>query len=188
MMQPIVMGLDPSLAGTGVATRVSCWTHKTKGQKGDSYEERGRRIRMVGDWIAAQVHEVGPDLVCLEGPSYASASTTAFDRAKLWWDVYQDLADSAVPTAVIAPNSRAKYATGSGRANKQQVILAAGKRLSPMLPITNDNEADACWLMAMGYDWLGAPLVDVPKVNGDALKGVDWPERAGGLLPEAAGV
>lgn len=181
MTAPVVMGLDPSLAGTGVATRVSCWHHKTRGQRGDTYEERGRRIVAVREWVQDQIMSVGPDLVCMEGPSYASMSTSAFDRAKLWWDIKEMLTTFGLPVAVIAPTSRAKYATGDGRANKQKVILAAGRRLSAALPIEDDNEADACWLMAMGYDWLGYPVVDVPKIHGMALNGVDWPARTGRL-------
>jgi Holliday junction resolvasome RuvABC endonuclease subunit len=180
MTAPVVMGLDLSLAATGVATRDSCWHHKTKGQKGDTYDERYRRLRDVHGWVLEQTGLVGPDLVCLEGPSYASASTSAFDRAKLWWDVWGSLSSLEIPTAVIAPTSRAKYATGTGNANKQRVIIAAAKRLD-MLDITDDNEADAAWLTAMGCDWLGRPMVDVPASHSRALAGVEWPPRTGRL-------
>lgn len=60
-----------------------------------------------------------------------------------------------VPVAQVAPTQRAKYATGSGRAEKK-VVLAAAKELYG-LDFPTDDEADAAILAAIGSRYLGEP-------------------------------
>jgi Holliday junction resolvasome RuvABC endonuclease subunit len=181
-MTPTVMGLDLSLAGTGVATRVSTWRHKTKGQRTDGYPERLQRLIDVRSWIKDQVREVGPQLVVVEtfAPGAMAKSTTTWDRAKLWWDVVEFLTGQNIAAGFVPPTTVKKYATGDGGCKKDAMIAASYRRL-PFLQPGNADEADAAWLMAMGYDYLGNPLADLPKVQAAALAGGIWPAREGAL-------
>jgi Holliday junction resolvasome RuvABC endonuclease subunit len=183
MTAPVVMGLDLSLAGTGVATRVSTWRHKTKGQKDDGYPERLARIVEVRDWVIDQVRDVGPDLVVLEAPVPSPTQMLSmWDRAKVWWDVVETARLYGIAVAYVPPSTVKKYATGNGGCKKSDMIGAAYKRLQQAgLQPADDNEADAAWLLAMGYDWLGTPLCNVPQVQARALAGAVWPVREGRL-------
>lgn len=66
------------------------------------------------------------------------------------------------------------YATGSGKATKSQMATSAQARAGLVFP--TEDECDAWWLRAMGLDALGHPLIDLPKVNRDALAKVAWPQ------------
>lgn len=179
MSDPVVLGLDLSLAGTACATRVRAWRHVTRGQRGDSHAERLARIRAVRDWTLAQLLAVRPDLLVLEGPApNATARLSSWDRAKLWWDVMEAADSTGLAVAVAPPTSVKKYATGSGNCAKDEMIAAAYLRM-PGLAVGNADEADAAWLMAAGYAWLESPLAPaVPQAQARAIAGIAWPARA----------
>lgn len=129
---------------------------------------------------AAVVRYVGPaDLVVIEGLAFSSNTGKATERAGLWWRVVEALDARDIPLAVMAPTGRAKYATGNGRAGKDEAMLATARRF-PEYAIDGNDTADALTLCAAGYDHLGTPLVQVPQRNRDALDAVRWPEAAVG--------
>lgn len=73
----------------------------------------------------------------------------------------------------IHPATLKVYATGRGDAPKSRMISAAQGRLS--IPVANDDEADAAWLMAMTLEHLGKPLCDsLPNHNRLAIGRVAW--------------
>lgn len=175
-----VIGLDLSLAGTGMARadsagNTACWTIATEGKNTDGYPERLARLLTIRRQIAAGI-PFGVDLVVMEGPSYASQGAGTWDRAGLWWSVYEGLTSAGVPLAVAPPKCRALYATGKGQAKKEVVFAAAVRRFGGY-PISNNNEADAVVLAEIGLRHLGASLVDVPATHARALTGVAWPTR-----------
>lgn len=175
---PPVLGLDLSLAGTAFATRDRAWTHKTRGQVGDSYAERLSRLRAIRAWTVGQLLTLRPGLLVLEGPApNATARVSSWDRAKLWWDVLEAAEDASIPTAVAPPSSVKKFATDNGNCAKSEMIAAAYRRL-PGLQVANDNEADAAFLMAAGHQWLGDPVAAMPAAQARALNGIAWPARS----------
>jgi Holliday junction resolvasome RuvABC endonuclease subunit len=180
-MTPTVLGLDLSLAGTGVATRTGTWRHKTKGRRGDGYPERSARIREVRGWITDTLTDTAPHLVVLEAMVPTPTQLLSLiDRAKLWWDVVEFCDDRGMAVAFVPPATVKKYATGSGSARKSDLIAACYKRM-PFLAPDDDNEADAAWLLAMGCDYLGDPLCTLPQAQTAALAGGIWPARVGAL-------
>lgn len=180
-MSVTVLGLDLSLAGTGVATRAGTWRHVTKGKRGDGYPERITRIRQVRAWVTATLTDVAPSLVVIEAMVPTPTQLLSLiDRAKLWWDVVEFCGEHTIAVAFIPPTSVKKYATGSGSARKSDLIAACYKRLPSLAP-DDDNEADAAWLLAMGCAFLGDPLCDLPQVQARALAGGIWPARSGAL-------
>jgi hypothetical protein len=47
------------------------------------------------------------------------------------------------------------------------------------LVFPTEDECDAWWMRAMGWDWLGHPVVDLPKAQRAVLEKVKgWPEVA----------
>jgi Holliday junction resolvasome RuvABC endonuclease subunit len=176
-----VLGLDLSLAGTGVATRESTCRHVTKGHDTDGYPQRLARIAEVRGWVLAQIGRARPGLAVIEGPApNAVARISSWDRAALWWAVVEHCTLTSIPVAIAPPNTVKKFATGDGRCGKDDMIAAAYRRM-PQLAVGNRDEADAAWLMAAGYHWLGDPVCEVPKVQAAALAGVIWPARVGAL-------
>lgn len=168
---PRVIGLDLSLSCTGVAG--PGWTDTIKPPSKVRGPERL-------DWIRARIVDsylTAVDLVVIEGPSYGSQSRGQaghHERAGLWWLVTHMLWRTGRPYAVVSPAARAKYATGKGIAGKADVVREVTRRFDWFAG--GEDEADALVLMAMGRDWLGAPLVAVPQTHRAALDKAQWPD------------
>ena len=168
-----VAGLDISLTGTGIATLGGTTRIPTKGRRKDTIVQRRNRIKLISDIALTEVGDV--DLAVIEGPvAYNTPGGSTWDRAGLWWRIVDRLTAYGIPVAIVPPTCRAKYATGSGGSRKTAVIDAAQRRYGALLP--TDDEADALVLRAMGLDWLGQPLAQVPPGNGAALAGCQWPD------------
>lgn len=190
-----VLGLDLSLTSTGRAilnepfgdpitdrTLIAIDTI-TSATAGDDYSARRRRITGLAERIV--VDETGPTLVVVEGPSYGSSaqkSASIHDRAGLWWAVVGTLLDAGTPVAVVAPTTRAKWATGRGNAGKTEVATAVA-RLWPQVDARTDDEWDALALATMGAQHLGW---DVPSRAHQALTlaAVTWPETRVPATPQ----
>lgn len=177
----VVMGLDLSLASTGVAvTRgsgpITTETLETKGKTKDGYPEREARIFRVLGLVAAAI-PFDVDLIVLEAPAYGSNTPGTWDRGGLWWGVVMGIRGFGHPLALVPPANRALYATGKGNANKPTVMASAITRYGSTCVMHNDNEADAVVLAAMGQHWLGSPPAAVPPRNQTALDGCLWPSR-----------
>ncbi len=176
---PYILGLDLSLTGTGVCliadggfpviTRTT--TVHTIKTKLTGHERLQWILDMTG------IHRI-PDLVVLEGPAYSrqAGQSGHHERAGLWWLIAHKLWLAKIPYAVVPPNVRAKYATGKGNSGKDEVLVSVVKRYGHLCDVADNNQADALILAAMGAHHLGAPIVDVPKLNATALEVAKWPE------------
>ncbi|NEY33044.1 hypothetical protein GTU99_12725 [Streptomyces sp. PRKS01-65] len=168
-----VAGLDISLTGTGISTLGGTTRVPTTGRRKDTILQRHTRMKHITDTVLIEVGDV--HLACVEGPSHHSVGGSVWDRGGLWWLIIDGLCARDIPVAVIPPMSRAKYATGNGGSRKAAVLEAAQRRYGAILP--SDDEADALILRAMGLDWLGQPLAEVPAGHRAALAGCQWPDR-----------
>jgi Holliday junction resolvasome RuvABC endonuclease subunit len=177
MSAPRVIGLDPSLTGTGVAGLG--WS-ETLGSVGNVEKDTiaKRHDRITG--LAARVVElVGhADLVVIEAPAFDAKSTSGVDRAGLWWDIYRRLRSRDIPVVDITTGGLKVYATGVGGASKIRVVEQVARRLGDVWEDLggDDNRADAVVLCAMGLDRLGAPVVSMPANHRRALNAVRWPD------------
>lgn len=168
-----VVGVDLSLTNTGIANRHGVTRVTSSGKKGATLSQRQQRLRHLRQRIIADVAQLNgepadPDLIVIEGPSYSSKNAgSQHDRSGLWWLLLDAFTTRGWRVIEVSPSSRMKYATGKGRADKDQVLAAAVRRL-PIEVNTND-EADAAWLCALGCDLLGDPLVPLPETHRAAL-------------------
>lgn len=178
-----VIGIDPSLTGTGVATvdtldfadrRVQ--TIKSAGKEDATLAQRRERLREIVSRACGPVAYLSDLLVVIEGPSLGQKPQRGtFDRWGLWWLIVDELRAYGVPVAGVAPSALKQYATGKGNAGKSEVLLAVARRY-PDIDVSNDNEADALCLAAMGARHVGRPLEDaLPARNIAALNSVKWP-------------
>lgn len=182
--QPLVIGLDIALITSGVAGPQWADHFRTTGLTGEE------RLTHIVDTAATFYRNA--DLVLIEGAAYSMAKQVGHDEmSAARWMIRCDLRKRRIPFAVVTPDSRTIYATGRARWKDEET----GKKLTPKqvkgkvrdeasLRYQQDfsgaaryDEADAYVLMAMGMDWLGYPLAEVPTTHSRALKGVAWPTQ-----------
>lgn len=180
---PTVVGIDSSLTSLGLAGIIDGTFGPvarvvSKGHDDDSLGDRWRRQRVIVQRVVEFVQSYDPDLVVIEGPSYASKGGHSHDRSGLWWGIINGLIVEFDITEV-PPSNRMKYATGKGNIGKDQVLAAAIKRY-PLAEITGNDIADAIILAAMGARYLGTPVEllqatgSLPKANLTAMDTVKW--------------
>lgn len=168
-----IIGLDLSLASTGMVTwrdgRFFVTTIVTR--SGDEPEHRHHNII---NRVLSMVD--GPTLVVMEGriTPGEDAIQTAMDLAELRGVVHYGLHVRKVPRVDVHPSTLKVYATGNGRASKQDMVLAARGRLGKHLHVTNDDEADAAWLTAVALAHYGRPLCALPAKNLKAVARPKW--------------
>lgn len=185
-----ITGIDLSMTATGYATLTVSeeWMHHdltwhlstigTKGTNDDPLPVTYDRLRRIVAAILESLRFEEPDLVVLEGPAFSSSSGKAHDRSGLWWLLYDGLRRQNAPVAVVKPNTRAMYATGKGTASKDAVLAAAVRRYADAA-ISNNNEADAVVLAAMGARWCEYPIeASLPMTHLRAMTAPEWPEAA----------
>jgi hypothetical protein len=142
----VVLALDLSSTRTGICMNgeVSTFT-PPKGTLLD--RARATRGEIVG--YASYV-----DLIVIEAIGTRMINT-AIALATIHALVLDELYGASIQ--MVAPADLKKFATGKGNADKDTVMLAASK-LEPK--ITNNDEADAWWLWAMGCWLTGNPFIE----------------------------
>jgi len=185
----VVVGLDLSLTaaavvriswperhdGRGPLARFELETVGGAGHKDDSLTTRAARLRTTASSILRLTGE--PELVVVEGPSYASTGGSSHDRSGLWWLVVGNLYARGIDVVEVAPNTLKKYATGKGNASKDAVLVAMVRRF-PNLDFDSNDLADALALASMGARHLARPVgVEPSKLALTAMAAPTWPVR-----------
>lgn len=186
-MSVVVTGLDLSLVGTGVVSVRRSGERVQVSQRLIETEPfpKGYKPTLI-EWVDRQtpvIHEaialVEPDgLVVVEAPSHGSKFGNPHERAGIWWAVVRYLVRRGDVVVSVPPATRAKYATGNGKAEKPAVVKAV-REWAPA--VTNHNVADGAALAAMGWRRLGRP-VDVvadavlERKREEAMRAVRWPD------------
>lgn len=180
-----IVGVDPSLVACGVAilrhpsiaetpNRPQLHTIGEAGKRGATTAQRAHRLRRQVHRVLAVI----PDscaLAVIEGPAYAATHGGVHERAGLWWALYVGLTARRTPVAVCPPQTRAKFATGSGVASKTDVLDAMRHHWTTA-QIRNDNEADALAMATAG----GMRMLWWPTEADHhelALSAIEWPEQ-----------
>lgn len=169
-----IIALDLSLAATGLCV----W------RDGDIRVETittapdecvPRRYRLIAGLIWPEIDRTGPTLVVKEARIIGQRSGS-MDLIGLHAIVDYGLwARGIWPVVTVAPGTLKVFATGKGGASKEEVLLAAERRIGTLCPVQNNNEADSLWLGAMVLAQYGRPLVPLPAAHMRALKVPTWP-------------
>jgi crossover junction endodeoxyribonuclease RuvC len=183
--QPVVIGIDPSLTGTGIASSNGwCEVIGYKKQRAKDpgitqlpHPERLAAMRALLNQVLTIIGT--PDLAVMELPAPSRSGGGAHERGWFWWQIYNQIHNRQIPIGLLTPNQRALYATGKGSASKGPVIDAVTRRFPDWATEGNDNACDAVALMAAGRDWLGHPIADLPKTHRAALDKATWPTLPG---------
>lgn len=165
---PKLMGLDLSLTSTGVSVNGETFSIKPK--------TRGiERLVEISDRLINLAESAQPIAVIIEGYSFGSKFSRAHSLGELGGVVKVALHKSGFSIVEVPPKCRAKFATGNGNANKDQV-MAALKEKFPMRFYAGygDDECDAWVLEQMAYAKLGETWYEWSKAQMAALDKVDW--------------
>jgi len=170
-MTPAVLGIDPSLAATGIALPDGGLT-----LAGGAAALGDERLRSIYDVVVSAATLQRAQLAMIEDlPTHAhGAGKTAMVQGV----VRLALLQTGVPYALVVPATLKKFATGSGNAGKPDLRMALYKRTG--VDERDDNLVDAAWLRFAGLDWLGHPPVDLPKTQRAALAKITWPQEGPG--------
>ncbi|WP_424891850.1 hypothetical protein [Streptomyces sp. XH2] len=179
--RPLVIGLDPSLTSCGIA--------------GADWAEALRPKNLTGHarlaWLLGEVTDRAKlaDLVVIEGPAYGQQLQAGHhERAGLWWMLAHALWRRDIPYAVANPHNRTIFATGvanpaQDHPKEKRARIAKGMVHTFVVEqlgiwcegVGRYDAADAAVFAAMGLDWLGYPLLDLPQQQRRALDTVHWP-------------
>ena len=179
---PIVIGLDTSVTGTGIASSAGWCILRGYNDKKRPFTKlpHADRIAVLVRLASDIINAVGEtDLVVLETPAFTRIGGGSHERSWLWWEMYRRVSLAGIPVALMTPQQRMLYATGKGRADKNAVVDAVARRWPAYATGGNDNLADAVVLMAAGMDAFGHALAPVPQAHRKALDAVQWPQIAG---------
>ena len=173
----LVLGVDPSLTATGYA-----WGADRTGRVWPAGALGSGLPRMcwLRDSAAALVRHLEPyglRLICYEAPPYGEkGGKFRHELNGAWWYLLEGLSSTGVPVALVNLTHVKMIATGKGSGEgTDKSAVVAGVRQRFGYPGTDNNEADALALAALGYEHLSLPLADLPQSHRRAVGLVTWP-------------
>lgn len=158
-----IMGIDPSISSTGL----SFPDRKTIAVKPRSAGDL--RLTEIGNTVQAYAEMTAVDLVVMEGLAGTYPGKSARIIPMLHGVLRDRLQQLKIPYVLLNPSTVKIFATGNGGADKDEMALAARRRLGRTY--LTDDECDADWCrvagqMVYGYgepteygddDWLRIP-------------------------------
>ena len=188
---PRVLGIDSSLTATGLC-RVDylgpdSWEIETatvgapKPTADKSKRAMARRVNALMRQIESAITGGGserklmfgggselPDLIAVESLAYGAKGDSAWVLPWIFGRVIELAEKHDIPMLVVGTTARAKFATGKGNADKDTVMLAAAKRW-PEAQVSNNNEADALVVAAVGCYYQGWPIAEPTQYMAEVL-------------------
>lgn len=167
-----IQGIDPStktglcnleiFKAQGIDTEISYETQLVN-PKLDSKTPTNhmRRIRAITTKLMSEVFSFEPDLVVVEGYSFAN-KFTSFTAVEINAIIRWQLFENDIPYILIPPTALKKFITGKGNCKKQVMLLEVYKRWG--VEAKTDDEIDAYGLAMLGAAYQGL-ITDMPKLN-----------------------
>ena len=184
-MFPTMLGIDPSLTGTGLAVYhpdlasrnrhdpryIICYTFASNADIPHDHPERWDQVlRQIWPFI-----EDDQTVAVVEGGYPSLRALTQASLASLRSVLVYGLWQRGVKTITVQPKTLKVYATGICGSDKGEVLRAVKARYGHLVATSNHNEADALTLLAMAFDQYEWPLVEVPPECRRALLAPYWP-------------
>lgn len=173
-----ILGIDPSLARTGVGIldyadpiHARAEIVESFGRRGDTIRDRDARLNVIANEVCAYAVPTTV-LAVIEAPAFGAHGGSTWDRAGLWWRIVHRLHGRDIPVVMVAPTTLKKWATGSGRADKSDVAVAMA-RLWPGVDAASNDGWDGLGLAHLGAQALGWP-VPVRAHHAVSVAAVDW--------------
>jgi crossover junction endodeoxyribonuclease RuvC len=160
----MIVALDLSLTASGYAT--------SDGRSGVLSPPKGwtgmTRLRWIMDSVWNLTEKA--DLVVIEGYAF-DRPNQAHQIGELGGIIRFTLWEAGKLYVEIAPSSMKKFATGTGNASKDEVLVAAVKKLG--YQGFSKDQADALWLLEMALAHYEKRAVNAKQL--EALEKIDWP-------------
>lgn len=121
-----------------------------KGRKTIADEHRGQGLLKFEMWLHGILKKFDPDVIFYEeaGGHYQNQDAARMAYA-LWGLMSVRCAHFNIPMEGVHNTTVKKFATGSGRADKEDMLHAAAQKF-PDVEIPDDNAADALHILAYG--------------------------------------
>jgi len=172
------MGIDPSLTKSGYVlineegTVLDSGVMKSK-PEGKTYLDEVNRIVKIVNHLFFPIVELGkekkPDLVVIEGLAFMARNTTALVQlAGLNYHLRIKLAELDIPFVIVAPTTLKKFITGSGKGDKDMMMMKVFKDYG--FESLDNNEADAYSLAVCGLAVMGKELKTNTKPQEEVVK------------------
>jgi len=113
-------------------------------------ESPGMRFVRFNSWLVEMIEVIEPDIVIYEQPHNRGGAATMVLNGMLAY-VLEKCAKYEVEHEPVHSSTLKKFATGSGRAGKEDMIKVAQARF-PEKKIIDDNEADALCIWLWGQE------------------------------------
>jgi len=177
MKDLITIGLDLSLAKTGVNILknkdvIYSGIIKSKPTDRTPMGETKRLMDITDDvftLIENKLWTLEPDLVLIEGIAFMARNSTALSQLSgLSYLIRAELILNDWPFTIIAPTTLKKFITGSGKADKDVMMMKVYKDYG--LEYSDNNESDAFGLSACGMAVLGNPLKKITKPQEEVIE------------------
>lgn len=166
----ITVGLDLSLTHTGYAVIkdggevLASGVIKSK-PSGDKPIEETKRILQIVETVMEKIDETlpdcNPDLVVIEGLAFMAQGTSLVQLAGLNYLTRILLHTFRWPFMIVQPTTLKKFITGSGKGDKDMMMMAVYKNYA--FESLDNNECDAYALAACGLGVLGNPINKLNK-------------------------
>lgn len=148
-----VIGIDPSLTGTGVIVLDTQGTlvHKSvvsSSPSGGMVFDRMQRIEKMVTQIKAIVFEFKPNLICIEGYSLGSNMPGVSDRVE-YGGLLRYVLTRNWKVIEVNPLSLKKWATGRGAGDKTALIAAMTARYGVQFGSSDEYDAYALARLAL---------------------------------------
>jgi Holliday junction resolvasome RuvABC endonuclease subunit len=153
-----IMGIDPSISSTGLSLPDGSTLAIKPRSAGDL------RLTEIGNHVQVAAQAARADLVVMEDLAGIYRGKSARIIPMLHGVVRDRLQSAKIPFMLIHPGTLKIFATGSGNADKDEMALAARRRLGRAY--ATDDECDADWLRVAGRVVYG--LGEITEYGDDA--------------------
>jgi crossover junction endodeoxyribonuclease RuvC len=165
-----ILGIDASLTHTGLVIlnpaneliHAETVSPKTKGTQ---------RLIDYGQYVEDFLYKYEPAIAVMEGYAFTPAVGHAFGLGELGGIIKCELWKHGVPVHIVAPMSLKKFGTGSGKGDKNKIMLSVYRKYG--IELKDDDQTDAFILAQIGLRILqqkaGKIPTDVPKYEREVL-------------------
>lgn len=162
------IGIDYSTTSTGIAIvdgeHWQVFRLRSSSTAGATLVDYYIRILGLARDIAAAIDFQPGDRIGIEGIAFAGRGGSVDRLHYAWHRTVEYVASTAVEPVIVTTNQVKQLATGRGNAQKDEVLLAAERRI-PQARVSGNDEADAAWI-AVGVSILaGSPAIDLPAAH-----------------------
>lgn len=144
MSKYLYLGIDQSLTNTGIVLlneSAKILLQKSITTEPKSFTSEIERLVFIRDRVASVVQNSSIDCAALEGFGYGARGNAIFQLAGIGYLIREIFHIQKIPLEIIAPSTLKKFVTGSGRGQKNLMLLHVFKRWGE--EFSDDNICDA---------------------------------------------